>query len=275
MSLPVSLESTELVCWKVAGGNDRVQRAVTIPGLRGVLYSFPLHSDRGGDIHYLSACGSGAVARMCIADVTGHGQEVAEFSGWLEESFSAHIHRASPAGVLRAVNKRAASRGLELMSTGICFSYNSLNGKLKFCSAGHPHMRMRRTNGCEWEPLTLPKRGGQWDLPMGVAENTRYGVGETKLCPGDQLLLYTDGLVEAHNAAGAQFGTTMFENECLTVPDIPPEDRGNALLKAWATHTGGFDHAEDDLTFAILECQPYQKGNRYALFIQNNFVKKA
>lgn len=252
----------------------RVQRAVSIPGLRGVLYSFPLHSERGGDLHYLSACGSGAVARMCIADVTGHGEEVAEFSGWLEEAFSAHIHRASPAGVLRAVNKRAAQRGLELMSTGICFSYNSLNGKLKFCNAGHPPMRVLRAGSSTWEPLELPKRDGHWNLPMGIAGDTRYSVGDAKLHPGDQLLLFTDGLLEAQNERGEQLGKTMFSMDGLAAPDKRPEDRANALLDAWANHIGGASAAQDDLTFAVLECQPYQRGNRYALFIQNNLLKR-
>ena len=75
----------ELVCWKVWGGNGQVDAPISIPGLRGQLYSRPCGSDRGGDVYYLSACGSGALARLCIADVTGHGSSVATFSAWLEE----------------------------------------------------------------------------------------------------------------------------------------------------------------------------------------------
>ncbi len=268
------LESTELVCWRVAGGNTRVQRAVAIPGLRGVLYSFPLHSDRGGDLHYLSACGSGAIARVCIADVTGHGAEVAEFSSWLEESFSAHIHRSSPAGVLRAVNKRAAKRGLELMSTGICLSYNSLNGTLRYCLAGHPPMHVLRANATEWEPLKLPPKGSPWNFPMGIADNTRYDVATVKLKPGDQLFMHTDGLTEAHDAEGRQFGDAMWNLDCLRLANLRPEDRARQLLSAWTSHNGGERSEEDDLTFAILECQPFQRGNRYTLFAQNNLFKK-
>jgi len=77
-----------LVCWKVWGGNGKAEVALSIPGLRGHLYSQPCDSERGGDLYYLSACGSGALARLCVADVTGHGESVATFSGWLEEVFS-------------------------------------------------------------------------------------------------------------------------------------------------------------------------------------------
>jgi phosphoserine phosphatase RsbU/P len=267
------LESTELVCWKIAGGNTRVQRAVSIPGLRGVLYSFPYNSDRGGDLHYLSACGSGAVARMCIADVSGHGEEVAEFSNWLESSFSKHIHRASPSGVLRAVNKRATNRGLELMSTGVCFSYNSLNGMFRFCNAGHPAMRVRRAGETDWQPLTLPKRDAAWNLPMGVAEDTKFDIGKTQLRPGDQLIAYTDGLIEARDADGRQFGETLWDANFMNSPDMRPEERANALVAAWQAHTGGAASAQDDLTLAVLECQPYQKSSRYALFVKNNWFQ--
>ncbi len=268
------LESTELVCWKVAGGNTRVRRAVSIPGLRGALYSFPLHSDRGGDLHYLSACGSGAIARVCIADVTGHGAEVAEFSSWLERSFSAHINRDSPAGVLRAVNKRASKRGLELMSTGLCLSYNSLNGTLRYCLAGHPPMHVLRKGTCDWDPLRLPSRGSPWNFPMGIGTSTRYDVANVKLQPGDQLFMYTDGLTEAHDAEGRQFGDVMWQLDCLNVASLRPEDRASQLLNAWTNHSGGKNSEQDDLTFAILECQPFQKGNRYTLFAQNNLRRR-
>ena len=275
MASDPTLEATDLVCWKVAGGNMRIQRAVAIPGLRGVLHSFPLHSDRGGDLHYLSACGSGAIARVCIADVTGHGEEVAEFSGWLEIAFSAHIHRGSPAGVLHAVNKRAEKRGLELMSTGICFSYNSLNGTLRHCCAGHPPMHLRRVDGTDWEPLPLPPRDSPWNLPIGIDGGARFDVAKVWLQPGDQILLHTDGLTEAQDAHGRLFGKTMWSLPCFRAANMRPEDRARGLLEAWTEHIGGVERAEDDLTFAVLECQPFQKGNRYTLFAQNHFSRKA
>jgi sigma-B regulation protein RsbU (phosphoserine phosphatase) len=211
---------------------------------------------------------------MCVADVTGHGAEVAEFSGWLEEAFSAHIHRASPAGVLRAVNKRATKRGLEVMSTGICLSYNSLNGTLRYCSAGHPPIRLRRADGHEWEPLTLPRRESPWNLPMGIDEQTRFDVGRIQLRSGDQLLIYTDGLTEAHDPQGRQLGDTMWNASCLRDPNVSTDDRAHGLRELWSSHTGESMSAQDDLTLAVLECLPYQAGNRYSLFLRNNLLHR-
>ena len=69
-----------LACGEVFGGNEPVHTAIELPGLHGVLYSHPCHGVRGGDVHYLSVCGSGLLARVCIADVLGHGEVVAQVS---------------------------------------------------------------------------------------------------------------------------------------------------------------------------------------------------
>src|SRR5947209_4327986 len=71
----------QLVCAEIWGGNRAVYRAVELPGLRGVLFSSPSDGGRGGDVHYLSVCGSGLLSRMCVADVVGHGEAVAAVSG--------------------------------------------------------------------------------------------------------------------------------------------------------------------------------------------------
>ena len=66
-----------LVCGEVRGGNEPVWTVVDLPGLSGVLYSNPCHGESGGDVHYCSMCNSGIIARVCLADVAGHGERVA------------------------------------------------------------------------------------------------------------------------------------------------------------------------------------------------------
>ena len=66
-------ESIGLVCNEVWGGNQAFHGPIELPGLRGALFSQPCGGGRGGDVHYLSVCGSGLISRACLADVTGHG----------------------------------------------------------------------------------------------------------------------------------------------------------------------------------------------------------
>ena len=76
MTLPPD-PASGLVCGQVRGGTTPVHERVALPGLRGVLYSRPCSGASGGDIHYLSVCGSGLLSRVCLADVAGHGEMIA------------------------------------------------------------------------------------------------------------------------------------------------------------------------------------------------------
>ena len=261
-----------LVCWKVWGGNKRIRTPVMIPGLTGMLHSSPVGSDSGGDVYYMSACGSGAMARLCIADVTGHGAEVSTFSSWLEEVFSAHIHRANPASVFKEVNRRAVRRGLEVMSTGMCFSYNSCNGKLSYCNAGHPPMRICRRGSTEWKPLKVsePTGSGPGNIPLGVRENAVYSLGHIKLEPGDMLLLHTDGLTEAMDTAGKQLGHQLWAEGELSGSDVLVETITGEIHERYLKHLGGADKSTDDLTYIVLQALPYQQSNKYTLLVKNN-----
>lgn len=262
-----------LVCWKVWGGNRRASTRVSIPGLRGVLHALPKDGDTGGDLYFLSACGSGAIARLCLADVTGHGSGVAEFSAALERVFGEQIHRENPALVLREVNRRTVTRNLDTISTGVCLSYNSMNGTLLYANAGHPHILLRRKGRATWEPLRLspPNSAAFWNIPLGVDRDAQYQVGKEKLQPGDQLLLVTDGMTETRNTDGTLFGYRLMRDAVAAF--APPENTAAQLLEVLEQHRGGKEAPHDDVTLTVLEALPYQRSNRYVLLVRNNWRK--
>lgn len=270
-------DGVQLVCWKVWGGNRRTITPVRIPGLKGVLHSLPKDSDHGGDLYFLSACGSGAVARLCVADVTGHGSEVAEFSANLEQIFGSQIHRADPSAVLREVNQRTVTRNLSLISTGVCLSYNSLNGLLSLSYAGHPYVMHCPRGGQRWTAITMesPAQSAYWNIPLGVDRSARYQVGKQKLEPGDRLLVVTDGLTEARDAEGNPFGKYLVGASLETGTGSSPEDIAHGILAALDSHTGEHASPHDDVTFLVLEVLPYQRSNRYVLLVRNNWRKVA
>jgi sigma-B regulation protein RsbU (phosphoserine phosphatase) len=266
-----------LACRKIWGGNSQTAMPVSMPGLSGVLHAIPKDSHVGGDLYYLSADGAGIMSRMCIADVRGHGEGVADFAIWLEQVFSAHMNRHSPSGVLREVNRRAVKRGLCLMSTALCFSYNSLNGRLIFCNAGHPHLRICRVGSDRWEALELVVRDKSrpWNVPLAVTADARYSVGKTRLKPGDRLLIHTDGLTEAHDAKGRQLAESLWKPGRLPGHDASPSEIATGLLRALRGHLADPAVADDDVTFTVLEVLPLQKGNALTWYYRNNFSRAA
>src|SRR4051795_7166326 len=66
-------------CMEVWGGNRLVDSGVIMPGVDAWVYSQPCENQpAGGDVHFVSTCCGGKVVRMAVADISGHGERVAE-----------------------------------------------------------------------------------------------------------------------------------------------------------------------------------------------------
>ena len=73
-------------CMEVWGGNHAIDRGFQTAGLTIWIYSRPFgQAEGGGDVYYLSSCASGRITRMLLADVSGHGQSVAQFAAQLRD----------------------------------------------------------------------------------------------------------------------------------------------------------------------------------------------
>jgi sigma-B regulation protein RsbU (phosphoserine phosphatase) len=114
---------------------------------------------------------------------------------------------------------------------------------LRYVNAGHnPPMLLRADGTCE----TLEIGG----LLVGVFPEARYEEGEVTLCAGDRLLLYTDGITEAQNAAGDMFEEERLERELRGVPDGDAATIQRRIIAATGEFCGG--EWQDDATLIVL-----------------------
>ena len=91
-----------------------------------------------------------------------------------------------------------------------------LSGTIMFCCAGHPPALLVRASG-EVERLAA---GG---LPLGPFPNARYTADLTRIDAGDTLVIYTDGITEAHGTGEAEFGIDRLEELVLKIRKFEPE----------------------------------------------------
>lgn len=138
---------------------------------------------------------------VCIGDVVGKGISAALLMANLQASFRAFTPEAISPGTL-----------VEKMDGVLCnniagdkfvtFCYCTIDvaeGKLTYAGAGHwPPILLRRSG----EAIVM-RDGGP---PLGIFPSGVYGDTILELGPGDQLVFYTDGLTEATNSEGREFG---------------------------------------------------------------------
>src|SRR4051812_46402703 len=89
-----------MVCMEVWGGCDATDAAVTLSGLDAWVYSRPYQQSAGetatggdggggdgggGDVYYVSACATGRINRLLVADVAGHGAKVRDIAVQLRD----------------------------------------------------------------------------------------------------------------------------------------------------------------------------------------------
>ncbi len=178
--MPHPQPSIALICGEVRGGNEPVWTVVDLPGLAGVLYSHPCHGESGGDVHYCSMCNSGIIARVCLADVAGHGERVANVARVMHTELRASVNSWDEREVMQALDVRLEQSGLKAITTAALVSYRPWKRRLTVSYAGHPPGWIFRAGGDgkgrRWERLTItePVAAGPCDLPLGTGFGPAY-----------------------------------------------------------------------------------------------------
>ena len=255
-AIPQAAEAHAMRCMEIWGGNQAIDNAVSVPGIDAWVYSRPYAGDTsGGDIHYVSLCGGGKIARFAVADVSGHGASVGEVAVKLRSLMRRHINTVNQTRFIRALNQEFTS--LESggrFATALLSTYYAPNDHLVVCNAGHPAPLWYRAANATWRPLVhqmAERVKSLANLPLGIIEPTQYHQFAVRLEPGDLVLLFTDSLIEAVGPDGAQLGPEGLLEIVRRLDPMRPERICAELLKTVAAYRGGAPEG-DDVTVLLL-----------------------
>jgi sigma-B regulation protein RsbU (phosphoserine phosphatase) len=142
---------------------------------------------------------------ILIADVSGHGTPAAVLMAVTHSLAHSYPGSPTPPGaMLEYVNRHLAARytaDSDTFVTAFYGIYDPHTRALTYASAGHNPPRLKRCiDG------TLDLLDGATALPLGIFAEQRYPERTYNLVPGDQVVLYTDGITEAQNEYGEMFG---------------------------------------------------------------------
>ena len=163
-------------------------------------------SEVGGDYFDFLPVGEHQMA-IAIGDVTGHGVPAALLMAVVRSCLHTQVlsnHRVID--VMKVANNLVRSSSLERQLMTFFYSIlDTRTGTLTYANAGHLHPYLFRAATGEVE--ILPSAS----YPLGVRSNASYAEKQVQLHPGDLLVFYSDGIIEAMNPEGEEFGFDRME----------------------------------------------------------------
>lgn len=145
---------------------------------------------------------------MVVADVAGKSVPAALLMATFQASIRALAARPGNLDELaRGLNRYACDHSLSGMrfTTAFIAEYDSSSGRMQYINAGHNPPFLRHANG-DIDRLSAGT------VPFGIDANAEYASESLVVTAGDLLVIFTDGLPEAVNSSGAEYGEVRLQN---------------------------------------------------------------
>jgi len=202
----------------------------------------------GGDYYDFLDLGTGRLG-IVLADISGKGIAAALLMANLQANLRSRCMVAieDPHQLLQSVNRMFFENTPDDSYATLFYAdYDDANHCLRYANCGHNPPLLLRASG-EIEKL------GATATVLGLFSDWRCKVEKVALGPGDVLVIYTDGITEAPNQAGEEFG----ESRLLDIVRTHPQANVNEMLSSILAEVQQFSGASqaDDLTLVIARGQ--------------------
>jgi PAS domain S-box-containing protein len=197
----------------------------------------------GGDFYDFLRLPDGRLG-LIVGDVSGKGVPAAIVMAITRTMLRAAYHLGSPGEILKQVNDNLfPDIPPNMFVTCLAALLDSRTGRLQYANAGHDLPYVRHSAGVSELRAT--------GMPLGLMPDMSYEEKEITLQPGESILLYSDGLVEAHSPQREMFGFPRMQRYVGAYPE------GAALIDSLLAEleqfTGEEWEQEDDITLLTLQ----------------------
>jgi len=138
------------------------------------------------------------------------------------------------------------SLGGQRFTTAVIGEFDPATRQFSYVNAGHNSPVVHRHGNDAVERLESS------GLPLGIESSATYPASQVALQSGDTLVLFTDGVVEAFNAAGEEFSDARFVNAIRSLPELSAQATLRALMK-YVEDFVGATRQSDDITCLVLQ----------------------
>ena len=223
------------------------QQMPGVPGLRIEGTYLPM-SAVAGDFYDVVLREDGRVV-LIVADVSGHGVPAALVAAMVKVAFAAEVERYDcPGAILGGINRALTGKFDRAYVTACCTVISQSLRSITYSAAGHPPALLRRQDG----RIERLDEGG---TILTLLPAATYQTMEVSFDAGDQLLMFTDGLVEATRETDAEFfGDAMFTRVVSERPSS--STMSQSVLRAHREWIGEGAALSDDVTLLVVERLP-------------------
>jgi sigma-B regulation protein RsbU (phosphoserine phosphatase) len=222
---------------------------------RGLLPSLPF-AHCGWEAHYHYQAAGAVSGDYCdlvpvdggfyffLGDVSGKGVAASILMSQLHALFRALVEGNPPLdGMVARANRFFCETTLPMHYATLVCGKGDTQGQIEICNAGHPPFLILKGRGVT--------EGQPSNLPVGAFCETHFRTERIRLEPGDAVLAYTDGLTEAKDSRGGEYGRSRLRDLGAGLIGRDPRGIVEACLEDMRRFTGGARLA-DDLTVMAL-----------------------